>query len=408
MIMPDIFFDPVTGASGNMILGSLLDLDVPVDAIAQPLHQAGLHGFDIVFARRQDRHHIESGHCEVNLTGGHHEHGGGHHGEHHHPHRRLPDIEELIDGVQAPDRVRHRARTVFRRLAEAEAAVHGTPVDQVHFHEVGAVDAIVDIVGTCLALEYLQVESIYCGTIPTGQGTIRCAHGVMPVPAPATVRLLKGRPVKRLSIDAELTTPTGAALLTGLAAPAEPVPAGCLLGTGSGHGSRDLEEQPNILRAFLLETRAASTRCESVTVLETDIDDESPEVLADLVPRLLRQGALDASMTALTMKKGRPGVRLTVLALPAAAAHLAAFILERVSSLGVRQYRARRTVLSRTADTVDTPWGQVDVKAVSRRGGIELIPEYESCRRLADEADVPLRNIMQAARRWRGKEECQQ
>lgn len=424
-------FDPVAGAAGDMILAALFDLGADPAHVAETLHRGGLHGFRISFERRRDRHHLFSGYCRVEMDGdtppqapaetgpaeenahqGNGRYGHSSHHHHHHngtageqpaarppsqPHRRLPDILHIIDTSAAPARARERAAAIFTRLAEAEAAVHGTGIEEVHFHEVGAVDAIVDVFGTCLALEQLDVDHVYCAALKVGQGTVECAHGTLPVPAPATAKLLEGFPFRRLAVSAELTTPTGAAILTTLSEGDWSDSACRLLRTGVGHGTRDLQERPNILRAFLVETAAGTAEIE---VLETDIDDESAEITADLAARLRNAGALDVTLTQLLMKKGRPGVRLSVLAQPGAAPGLADLIFRHSSTIGIRVSSARRFVLPRSAVTRDTPWGAVAAKRIERPNGVEIVPEYESCRELAERARVSVREVDRAARGW--------
>jgi hypothetical protein len=389
--MHDIAFEPVLGASGDMILGALFDLGADPAGVAASLRTLGLDEFEIRFGHIEGPHHVRYGRCEVHT----HEH------EHHHHHRGLGDILALIEAGALPARARERATRIFTRLAEAEAAVHGIAVEAVHFHEVGATDAIVDIVGACLALEQLAVEHVYCSALPAGTGTIRCAHGVLPNPAPATVRLLAGFPVLRLAIDAELTTPTGAAILTTLSAgdwTGRPLH---WLRSGSGAGSRRLEAGPNILRAHLVAGDAPGT--EPAVVLEADMDDDTPEAFAALPETLRAAGALDVTLTPLLMKKGRPGVRLTMLAEPAHLARFAELILQHSSSIGVRSYPVQRRVLPRTPAILATPWGEVRAKRVERPHGVEWTPEFDSCRELAQRVGVPVREILQAARKWEAR-----
>ncbi len=439
--MPDIAFEPVMGASGDMILGALFDLGADPAAVERDLSKAGLDGFHLHFTHAEGPHHVRYGRCEVHVAGepefsaqgdeaphNHHGHDHGHDHGHHHapaadtqhatrnakraaaqPHRGLTDILEIIGRLRTPQRAKARAARIFRRLADAEAAVHGIAPEKVYFHEVGAVDSIVDILGACLALEQLGVERVFCSAMKVGTGTIRCAHGILPNPAPATVRLLEGSvlPVTRLPVEMELTTPTGAAILTTLAE-------GDWTGrplrwtrAGSGCGSRTLPEGPNIIRAYLLEVAPAAapalpgTAAETITVIETDLDDESPEVAATLPDLLRKAGALDAALAPLLMKKGRPGVRLTVLAKPADAPALAGLILTHSSSIGVRMWGASRFTLLREGGTTATPWGTVQVKRVTRPDGTaEATPEFESCRELAEKSGVPLRQIMHAAQNF--------
>jgi uncharacterized protein (TIGR00299 family) protein len=416
--MPDLLFEPVLGASGDMILGALLDLGVDPKRLAAALRKTGLDGFAIRFSRISGSHHITYGRCEVVLADREHGHGHGHEHENdgkdkgkgkdeqggephrHPPHRGLTDILKLIKAGRFAPRAAARAERIFRRLAEAEAAVHGIPVTKVHFHEVGAVDSIVDILGACLALEELDVARVFCAPLPQGTGTIVCAHGILPNPAPATVQLLTGFPVVRLPIAAELTTPTAAAILSTLSegdATGRP----CRwLKVGTGHGSRQLEPGPNIIRAYLLASATPATplQREDAEVLETDIDDDSPEATARLPDLLRTAGALDATLTPLQMKKGRPGVRLTVLAPAGAAERLARLILDESSTIGLRVYPVTRYVLPRAPSTVKTRWGTVKVKRIERPGGAEFAPEYESCRELAEKSGVPFRRILAAAR----------
>lgn len=392
MATHDLAFEPVLGASGDMILGALFDLGADPAAVECELRKTGLDGFSIRFARAAEPGHVQYGRCEVRIDDQGHDQHAPSHG------RRLHEILGLIGKLQTTALTRARATRIFQRLAEAEAAVHGISPEEVHFHEVGATDAIVDIVGSCIALELLGVEHVYCSAFKVGTGTIQCAHGILPNPAPATVRLLAGFPVVRLAIEAELTTPTGAAILTSLSE-------GDWTGrvcqwerAGSGSGTRQLAEGPNILRAYLLGPGVLAT--EYVELVEADIDDDSPEVTAAL-PDLLREaGALDATLCPLLMKKGRAGVRLTAIARAGDASPLADLILRQSSTIGVRVTTARRFVLPRAPAVVETPWGEVQAKRIERPHGVEYAPEYESCRKLSARTGVPLREIMSAARKW--------
>jgi len=270
----------------------------------------------------------------------------------------------------------------------------------VHFHEVGAVDSITDIVGICLALEQLGVEHVYSAPLKIGQGTIRCAHGTLPNPAPATARLLEGCDVVCLPIPAELTTPTGAAVLTTLSeGPWERLPLR-VLRSGSGHGRKEFDALPNLTRAFLVEIAPSTAGRDTVTVMECDVDDQTGEVMGALVEDLLKAGALDANLTAVQMKKNRPGTRLTVLCRPDDAARLADWVLSRSSTIGLRTWSAERFVLPRARAASETPWGTVECKRIERPDGVELAPEFESARRVAESAGVALRHVLEAARRW--------
>jgi len=387
--MPDICFDPVTGASGDMILAALFDLGADPAAVADVVRSGGLDGFEIEFSHKGKEYPFPYGCCNVKVAHSDHHH-------HHHVHRHLADILGIIDTSKAAPRAKERARKVFQRLAEAEAGVHGVAIEKVHFHEVGAVDSIVDVFGACIALEQLGVEHVYCSDLKIGKGTLTCAHGVLPVPAPATAKLLEGYSFKRLEIEAELTTPTGAAILTTLSDGNWSELTCRLLKCGVGHGKRELEEAPNIIRAFLVEIASGSSRIE---VLETDIDDESPEILGALPERLRQAGALDVTLVPVMMKKNRPGTRISVIMRAGDAQRLTEIFFDHSSTIGLRVFSARRFVLPRQETTLPTPWGEVRAKRVERPGGPEAIPEFEACREVAESADVPIRNVMAAAKR---------
>lgn len=389
--MPTVCFDPIGGAAGDMILASLLDLGADVREVDRRLRSTGLTGFDLAFERRRDSQHIQGGFCRVSVA----EEDHGHDHRHDHGHgRHLPDILAMIEAGDLAERAQSRARTIFERLAFAESAVHGISPEEVHFHEVGAVDSIVDIVGTCIALELLDVESVFCGPFKIGSGTVTCAHGVLPVPAPATAKLLEGWPFERLPVDGECTTPTGAAILTALSeGPWEGVPLRMTRG-GAGQGSRQHPGVPNVIRAYLCE---APPNSEALEVLQTDIDDDTPERIADLAERLRNAGARDVVLLPTIMKKGRAGTRLEVLVERHLSPELVDVLLRESSTIGVRAHSVRRCALSRTPVSVETPWGLVQAKCVERPDGPETVPEYESCRALAESAGVSLRRVMQAA-----------
>ncbi|MGD0015532.1 MAG: nickel pincer cofactor biosynthesis protein LarC, partial [Bryobacteraceae bacterium] len=311
----------------------------------------------------------------------------------HQRHRRLSHILEIVGAAALPGRVKQNAAAIFRRLAEVEAAVHGVPVEHVHFHEVGAVDSICDIVGACLGFELLGIEEIHSSPLNLGSGTVQTEHGVLPVPAPATAALLQGQPVYARGPEVELTTPTGAAIAAALACRFGAMPPMRISAVGYGAGGRDLPEQPNVLRVLIGEKSGAS-EATMVSVLEANIDDSSPEVLGFALERLLGAGALDATLTPLIMKKGRPGVLLRVIARPEDQEALAQLVFAETSTLGLRVYPAERRVQARSIVEVSTPHGKVRVK-VSADG--RYAPEYEDCRRLALATGVPLQQIIAAA-----------
>ncbi len=395
--MHTICFDPFTGASGDMILAALFDLGADPTETARQIRSGGLTGFEIHFERRTAPNGLVCGYCEVGV---HEAHSHGH--SHADPgHRGLCEILAMIEASAAHVRAKSRASEVFRRLGEAEAAVHGVPVEDIHFHEVGAVDSVVDVFGACIALELLEIDRVLCSDFKTGHGTVRCAHGVLPVPAPATARLLAGALVTKLDIPSELTTPTGAAILTTLSEGDWTGIPLRLLRSGVGHGRKEFETRPNILRAHLCQAAGGGVvKGERITLMECEIDDQTPEVTAHTAARLMERGALDVSLTPVLMKKGRPGTRLTILAPPETVPALTRSLLSESSTIGVRMWDVSRQVLPRSRTTVSTPWGEVACKRVGRPTGVELVPEYESCREIAEAAGVPLRAVMDAARTW--------
>lgn len=305
-------------------------------------------------------------------------------------HRHLPHILRMIEAAPLPQPVKESASAVFQRLGEAEAGVHQVPIEKVHFHEVGAVDSIIDIVGACLALHLLGVERLVCSPLNVGSGTVQTEHGLLPVPAPATAALLEGKPVFARGPAMELTTPTGAAVVATLAHEFGAMPAMTILHGGYGAGSRDFSTQPNVLRALIGEASGAQ-EATVITVIEANIDDLSPQVMAYAVERLLAAGALDATLQPVEMKKGRPGTLLSVLAKPEDRESLIRIVFAETSTLGIRMHQAERRVQSRRWVEVATPHGMVRMK-VSGEGS--YAPEYEDCRRIALAAGVPLKQII--------------
>lgn len=314
------------------------------------------------------------------------------------PHRHLHHIEAILAAADLPDAVREGARRVFQRLARAEAHVHGTTVERVHFHEVGAVDAIVDIAGAVLGLSDLGVERVFASTLPLGGGSVMSEHGRIPVPAPATAHLLQGIPVRHGPVEAELVTPTGAALLAELVSDWSGPPAYRLGATGIGAGAREFPDHANVLRLILGEASPTAMARREVAVLETAIDDETPQRLSDLVGRLLEAGALDAMLAPTLMKKGRPGQWLVIIAEPGDADRLAQLVLQHSPALGVRSRIDSRLELPRRIERVSTRWGEVAVKVATLPDGSERAhPEFESVRALAAQVRLPLREISEAA-----------
>ncbi len=386
-----LHFDCFSGVSGDMTLGALLDLGVDAGAVRAALDSLGL-------PIRLEVNKIRKGGfaaTEVRVEA-----------PEEHSHRHLPDVEAILSRGKLTDRQRDLALRIFRRLAEAEAAAHGMPLEKVHFHEVGALDSIADIAGAAVALDLLGAERITSRAVPTGSGMVKCAHGLMPVPAPGTAALLKGVPLASSPIKAELTTPTGAAILTTVVQEWVDSPALTIERIGHGAGRREFVEQPNLLR-LLFGTAAAAPNPEerdTVWMLETNLDDVPAEVVGYCFEALFAAGALDVFGTPVQMKKNRPGVLLSVLAPEAALPALEAVLFRETGTLGVRRYPVQRSKLRREAVTVETPWGPVQGKRGWREGGPEVFsPEYEDCARVARQHGVPLREVYAAVRDAFGK-----
>jgi uncharacterized protein (TIGR00299 family) protein len=310
------------------------------------------------------------------------------------PSRRLGDILQIIEGSGLAARAKERAAAVFEALARAEAEVHGTKPEEVHFHEVGAVDSIIDIAGTCAAAELLGIEKFYCREIPLGGGEIVCAHGSLPCPSPATLKLLSGLPVRYTSARSEMTTPTGAALLATLCEFTQEFPAFTLGSTGYGAGQRDDHKKPNVLRVTLGEV---TERSPAVWIVEANIDDMNPELYAQASETLFGAGALDVYATPVQMKKSRPGVVLTALCPDAALPGVERAFFENTTTFGVRRHRVERSELERRVETVETPYGQVQIKLGIFDGSVVTAsPEYESCAKAASEAGIPVKDVYAA------------
>jgi uncharacterized protein (TIGR00299 family) protein len=317
-----------------------------------------------------------------------------------HPrHRNLDDVEKILGRSGVSSHAVDTARKVFRRLAEAEGEVHGQPADEVHFHEVGAVDAVVDILGACLALERLEVDEVVCSELPMGRGTIKCEHGELPLPAPAVAAMLPDVPVRPVDVEGETVTPTGAALVTVLADRFGPMPAMTVEKVGVGAGSREYPGLPNVVRAFVgTAVVPAGTSQTGNVIVESNVDDLDPRVLPVVIDRLLESGALDAYVTPLVMKKGRPGHLITVIAPAQAVETVVDVILRETSSLGCRTFPVTKYHLERRMETVVTPWGPVPVKvALAGDTILRRVPEFEACAELARTTGVPVRDILAAA-----------
>jgi len=381
------YLDAFSGISGDMTVGALLDAGAGAEDLISALRSLET-GADYRVEYTQ-RGHLRATKFHVDLPEAHGHH---HHHDHHH-HLHLPQILDLISAADLPLKVKLMAGSVFRLLGEAESRAHEVPIEKVHFHEVGAADSIADIVGACMGLELLGVERVYCSPVNVGSGTVETAHGTLPVPAPATATLLQGKPIYSDGPRAELTTPTGAAIVAALAVEFGGPPPMRITTTGYGAGSKDFPKRANVLRALVGET-VEVREATSVAVIEANIDDSSPELLGFAMERLLETGALDVTLSPLFMKKNRPGTLLRVIAYPEHREKLAQMVLAETSTFGVRIYAAERMVEQRRIIDVDTPHGKVRIKV---SGSGHFAPEYEDCRRLAAETGVPLRKIMAEA-----------
>ena len=389
------YFDCFSGVSGDMTLGALLACGADETELRERLGALNVPGYEL-HIRRVTRQGITATDVDVHLIEADQGHG-----------RHLSDIAAILESSALPPGVRQKALAIFTRLADAEAKIHGTTREQIHFHEVGAVDAIVDIVGSCLLLDMLGVERVVTSSIPCGHGTIKCQHGIMPVPAPATMELLQGFPVHSVDIKGELVTPTGAALLTTLSDPttAGKMPAMRVLTSGFGAGKKQFKpDMPNLLRVILGETEEAAIgedkTPQTVAVLETNLDDQNPEGFDLLMERAFAAGALDVFFTPIQMKKNRPATLLTVLCPPDKADALAALLFRETGTFGIRAREQRRYTLDRSWRTVTTEFGDIRLKAGTWLGEeVTVAPEYEDCKRAALAHDVPLRRVYEAAQR---------
>ncbi|MGF1588903.1 MAG: nickel pincer cofactor biosynthesis protein LarC [Pleurocapsa sp.] len=394
-----------TGIAGDMCLGALIGCGLPWQYLVDSLKSLGIEQEYQLSTEQVIRNGQTATKVQVNLQPEHQHKYNNYHG--HYPARNLPEIENLIKNATLPERVQHWSLNIFRNLAIAEAAVHGIPPEKVHFHEVGATDALVDIVGTCIGLDWLDIEQLYCSPMPTGGGTIKAAHGKLSVPVPAVVKLWETRkvPIYSNGIKKELVTPTGAAIATTLAIDFGEPPAMKLATIGLGAGSRDLEI-PNILRLWIGEAAINQPKFklkqETITVLETQIDDLNPQAVAYTLDQLLTAGALDVFTQSIGMKKSRSGILLTVICHPEIANICQTIIFSETTTLGIRQRTQHRSILDREIKPVETKYGAVRIKIASWGEGnnrqiLNVQPEYEDCAALARQHNVPWKEISQSA-----------
>jgi pyridinium-3,5-bisthiocarboxylic acid mononucleotide nickel chelatase len=384
------YFDGFSGISGDMVLGALVDAGCPLAQIEAELRKIALPGWTIS-AEKVTRGALVATHVKVNAAETHH-------------HRGYSMIADKIAAAGLAPRAADRATRIFKRLGEAEAKVHGVSLEAVHFHEVGAVDSIVDIVGSAIGFEILGIDRFACSALNIGGGTVKTAHGILPVPAPATVDLLAGKPTYSGAIVRELVTPTGAAIVSTLCDDFGKQPRMSVSQIGYGAGSAELKEQPNVLRILIGEAAEPEISAwdERVTVIEANLDDMNPQIYGYFAEKALAAGALDVFAAPVQMKKNRPGMLVTILCAPGDADKLSDLLFSETTTIGLRSYEARRRVLAREAVTVKTPHGDVRMKVARLNGHIlNAAPEFDDCRRVAEEHHVPLKQILsEAALAW--------
>lgn len=385
------FFDCFSGISGDMTLGGLLDLGVPVQWLKQEIGKLSVDGFDIL-ARKVLYHGIQATQAEVVIQETHH-------------HRRYIDIKKMIGDSSLSETVKTDSLDIFERIARAEASIHHMNIDEVHFHEVGSMDAIVDVVGSCLGMAYLGIDEVICSPLPLGGGFVKCAHGTLPVPAPATLEILKGIPVYAGPVQKEMVTPTGAGIITGKATSFEPLPLMKVQQVGYGAGCRELASQPNLLRILIGDKSVGENKDdqEKLLVVNCALDDMNPELYGHLMDRLFADGALDVFWVPIHMKKDRPGTKVEVLCNPDKKDVIIQRILSESTTLGVRYYEVHRTTLERRFVDIETPWGQITVKSViGMNGENRLVPEFGICRQIALKHNLPLRQVYETILRAAG------
>ena len=412
-----LYFDCFSGISGDMVLGALLDAGLPLEELTRALGSLAVSGFDIntkrvlragVSATKFIVHEHSTQHAATSTqhpapsTPHDHDHGHSHSHDHEgaHSHRSLPEIFALIDRSALSASGRDHAKALFQRLAEAEASIHHVPVGEVHLHEVGALDSIVDIVGAVFALEWFGADRIVSSPLNVGGGTVTSAHGLLPVPAPATVKLLGDAPIYGGTVQEELVTPTGALIVSSYASAFGPIPAMTIEAVGYGAGEREFASTPNVLRVLIGRAPGhdAQPHAERVSVLECEIDDMNPQLFGVAMDRLYAAGALEVFYVAVQMKKNRPGTLLTVVTAPELRSTLADIIFKETTTIGLRHYEVDRECLQRELVTVETPVGAVKVKIAWRNGRVvNAVPEFEDCARLATAHNLSVKEVQALA-----------
>jgi uncharacterized protein (TIGR00299 family) protein len=383
--MKTLYFDCFAGASGDMILGAMVAAGVDPNFLRDQLSLLRVSGFHVEF-ETVTRSGLSATYARVDTA-------------HERKHRHLSDIKQIIEGSDLSDAVKQRAVQIFTRLAEAEARVHNEPVDHVHFHEVGALDAIVDVVGAAICFDALKIERFVSSPLHVGSGMVKMAHGQFPIPPPAVTELLKGVPFYATEIKGELLTPTGAAIITTVCSDYGPIPEMKTSATGYGAGTREYPDFPNVLRVMIGETGSTDMADERLWMLETNLDDSSPQIIGHVMERVLELGAFDCYFTPVQMKKNRPGVLLSVLCGRDKKEAVMRLLFTETTTLGVRSYEVSRRALERSVVRVETQYGPIDVKVAHLDGRVvNEMPEFEQCRQAATKANVPLKLVEEAAR----------
>jgi len=383
--MKTLYFDCFAGASGDMILGAMVAAGVDPDALREQLSLLNVEGFKIDF-ETTDRSGLSATYARVVTTD-------------QSKHRHLSHVRRIIEESGVTDAAKELAIRIFIRLAEAEARVHNEPIEKVHFHEVGALDAIVDVVGAAICFDLLKIDRFVCSPLHVGSGMIQMAHGRFPIPPPAVTELLRGVPFYSGDIKGELLTPTGAAILTTVCTEYGPIPRIKVDRTGYGAGTREYENFPNVLRVLIGETEQDDAASERLWMIETNLDDASPQIIGHVMDRVFDLGALDCYFTPVQMKKNRPGVLLSVLCGPEEKEAVMKLLFLETTTLGVRSYEVERRALRRNVVTVETQYGPIFVKVAYLNGRVvNEMPEFEQCREAAIRADVPLKLVEEAAR----------
>lgn len=390
--MKILYYDCFSGISGDMNLGAMVDLGVDGGYLIKELAKLQLDSEFEIKISKGIKKGISGTKVDVILPQEGHEH----HAEHHH--RNLNDIQNIINGADLSDNVKRMSMDMFMRIAQAESKIHGKPIDEVHFHEVGAIDSIVDMVGAAIALDYLKADQILSSPVQVGGGFVKCAHGLMPVPAPATAELLKGIPIRSGFVPFETTTPTGAAILASNVEKFTETVDFSVEKIGYGLGNRDLDI-PNVLRVYFGNTENLQ-ETEEQYILETNIDDMNPEFYGYVEEQLFKAGALDVFKTPIIMKKGRPAVKLSILAEQKKVRDVSDIIFKETTSLGIRKFKVEKIMLNREFVTVNTPYGDVTVKKSFYEGeSIKYKAEYEDCRRIAEEHNLSIAEVYRSVDR---------